>query len=242
MEKINLQIFPELPSTNDEIKKQGLAGAPEGTAVLAEKQSAGRGRLGNSFLSPEGGIYLSVLLRPACSAEETMPLTVLLAVAAVETIEEATGIRPKIKWPNDLVSGRKKLGGILTELTQYEGGYFLTAGIGLNCGDLSALTPEVRQMAASLSLDGDTRARLPEKLAENFLRASRALTEDRSVWMEKYRADCVTIGETAQISIEKGTRDAYIRDVDENGKLLAEIDGKICPVFLGEASLHNYYR
>ena len=112
-----VQIHKELPSTNDLAKELARQGAPEGTTVIARRQTAGRGRLGRSFHSPEGtGLYMSVVLRPHCAPQELMHLTCAVAVAACDAVEATARIRPGIKWINDLVTDGKKLGGILTEL------------------------------------------------------------------------------------------------------------------------------
>ena len=103
-------------STNDYAKVLAQQGAPHGTAVLAKSQTAGRGRMGRSFLSPEGGLYLSLILRPKEKAEALMSLTAVLALAACDAVEEVCGLRPGVKWINDLVVNGKKLAGILTEL------------------------------------------------------------------------------------------------------------------------------
>ena len=102
----------ETGSTNDDLKALAKQGAPHGTILMAGRQTSGHGRMGRSFHSPEGsGIYMSILLRPDCSPAELMHLTCATAVAMCDAVEEATGLRPGIKWTNDLVCGKRKLGG-----------------------------------------------------------------------------------------------------------------------------------
>ena len=104
-------------STNNEVKRRALAGAADGLAVVAEQQTGGRGRRGRSFVSPAGqGLYLSVLLRPRCPLEEVSALTAWTAVAVCNAVERVCGVRPGIKWPNDVILDGRKLCGILTEL------------------------------------------------------------------------------------------------------------------------------
>ena len=104
-------------STNNEVKRRALAGAADGLAVVAEQQTGGRGRRGRSFVSPAGqGLYLSVLLRPRCPLEEVSTLTAWTAVAVCNAVERVCGVRPGIKWPNDVILDGRKLCGILTEL------------------------------------------------------------------------------------------------------------------------------
>ena len=130
-----LHRFETIDSTNTYLKQLAEAGAEGGTAVIAHSQTGGRGRLGRSFHSPAGsGIYLSYLLRPNCKPEGLMHLTCAVAVAMCDAVEKTTGLRPGIKWTNDLVWQKRKLGGILTELG-FENGLvsYAVVGIGINC-------------------------------------------------------------------------------------------------------------
>ena len=106
----SLHYYQTLDSTNTEAKALARQDAPAGTAVVAQMQTGGRGRMGRSFLSPAGGVYLSVILRPEMPAAELMHLTCAAAVAAQQAVREVTGIVPQIKWINDLVLGSKKNG------------------------------------------------------------------------------------------------------------------------------------
>lgn len=109
--------FPRTGSTNDVAHERAAAGAPDGLLVIADEQTAGRGRLDRRWWAPPGGsLLLSLLLRPALPLDRAGQLTMCLGVAAVEGIEAVTGLRPALKWPNDLLLGGRKLGGMLTEL------------------------------------------------------------------------------------------------------------------------------
>ena len=108
----NLLCFPSVGSTNDVLKTMARQGAPEGTAVIAACQTDGHGRRGRSFQSSENlGVYLSFLLRPGCPADALMHLTCAAGTAMCDAVEKTAGIRPGIKWTNDLVHETKKLGG-----------------------------------------------------------------------------------------------------------------------------------
>ena len=142
-------------STNTELKKLAPQGIPGGTVLIAGEQVGGRGRMGRSFHSPKGtGVYLSMLIRPDCRPDQIMHLTCAAAAAMVEAIEEAAGFRPSIKWTNDLVYGRQKLGGILTELgLGAQGLDYAIIGIGINClQEKEDFPQELQDMAASLSM------------------------------------------------------------------------------------------
>ena len=151
--KSQLHYFESIESTNTHAKKLAQQGAPHGTVLLANTQTGGRGRMGRSFQSPpDSGIYMSVILRPKCLARELMHLTCATATAAVEAIVASTGFRPGIKWTNDLVSGKKKLGGILTELSANAQGEvdWVIVGIGINCTQKEDdFHPEIRNIATS---------------------------------------------------------------------------------------------
>lgn len=112
---VYLQVQTEVTSTNTLLKAQAEQGAPEGTVLIAESQTAGKGRLGRHFTSPPGtGIYFSLLLRPHCTAEKSLFITTTAAVAVCEAIEQVTGLNPQIKWVNDVYLNEKKVCGILT--------------------------------------------------------------------------------------------------------------------------------
>ena len=111
-----LYYFDTIGSTNDEVRKMAKQGAAHGTVLIAGHQTDGHGRRGRSFHSPAGsGIYMSVLLRPNCIPTELMHLTCAAAVAMCNAVERTAGVRPGIKWTNDLVFQKRKLGGILPE-------------------------------------------------------------------------------------------------------------------------------
>lgn len=110
MERPKVYHFKTVDSTNTVCKRLAMEGAPDGTAVIAARQTAGRGRMGRHFESPEGmGLYLSMLWRPVTSPEGLLPLTAMASACAAEAIRRVTGADVRIKWPNDLVLHGKKL-------------------------------------------------------------------------------------------------------------------------------------
>lgn len=224
-------------STNDYAKALAQQGAPHGTAVLAKSQTAGRGRMGRSFLSPEGGLYLSVILRPREKATELMHLTAVLAAAACDAVEEICGVRPGVKWINDLVLGGKKLAGILTELAVRPDGTvdYAVCGIGINCG---AVPDEVREIAAALPGGTDISA-LAEAVVRHWLAACDTIEDPAH--MEKYRRLCVTLGRPVRVMAAE-PYEAEAVDVDESGALVVRREnGEICRVFSGEVSVRGLY-
>ena len=147
--------FDSIDSTNTRARELARQGAAHGTVLIADHQTGGRGRRGRSFHSPAGsGIYMSVILRPNCVPHHIMHLTCAAAVAMCDAVEAATGLRPGIKWTNDLVCGKRKIAGVLTELGFDNHGNvdFAVIGIGINCCQQEDDFPEdIRSIAGSLA-------------------------------------------------------------------------------------------
>ena len=246
----SLIYFDTIDSTNTQARLLAKAGAPAGTVLVADQQTGGRGRLGRSFHSPAGlGLYFSLILRPECHATQLMHLTCAVAVAACDAVEKAAGFRPGIKWTNDLVWGKRKLGGILTELGLNPDGTvdYAIIGIGINCGHTPENFPEdIRPIAASLSMAAGRpidRSRVAAALMEALHQMDRTLLSHRTEMLDRYRADCITLGREVSLvradgSAERGTA----LDIDDEGGLLVRIpDGQIQTVTSGEVSVRGMY-
>ncbi len=244
-----LLYFDEIGSTNDALKVMAKEGAPEGTAIVAGFQTNGHGRLGRTFLSPkDAGVYLSILLRPNCAPTELMHLTCAAAVAMCAAIEQAAGFRPSIKWTNDLVYKKRKLGGILTELGLSTQGMvsYAIIGIGINCSqERDDFAPEIRDMAGSLSMVTGkpvSRAKVAAAMLEALHDMNAALLTGKSGTMDAYRKNCITIG--MDISLLRGdeVRHGKALDVDEEGALVVQFtDGHVEHVNSGEVSVRGMY-
>lgn len=243
-------LFPELDSTNTTLKRIAKEGAPAGTVVVADRQTAGRGRLGRTFLSPGGmGVYLSALIRPDCAPGELMHLTCAVAVAMCDAVEKAFGFRPGIKWTNDLVVGTKKLGGILTELgidPQTGRVDYAVLGIGINCNQSeSDFDESIRSMATSarMVLGRETdRNRLIAEMVRALVPMDAALLRHGSAMLEQYRRDCITLGKPVSILRGSEVRHARALDIDAEGGLIVRYDsGEIGTVTSGEVSVRGQY-
>ena len=244
----NLYYFPTIDSTNTRAKEMAAEGAPHGTVLIADTQTGGRGRMGRSFHSPAGtGIYMSMILRPNCPAADLMHLTCAVAVAAADGVEAATGLRPGIKWTNDLVVGRKKLGGILTELSLDSCGNvdYAVIGIGINCTQSAADFPEeIRQLATSVYLcTGKQPCR--EAVIAQILAALQNMSltlHDPAAILCRYRADCITLGQDISLVRGEELRHGKALDVDDTGALVVAFsDGHTEAVQSGEVSVRGMY-
>ena len=241
--------FDSIDSTNTRAKEMAMKGARHGTVLIADHQTGGRGRMGRSFLSPGGvGVYMSVILRPNCTPDKLMHLTCATAVAMCDAVEQAAGFRPGIKWTNDLVSKRKKLAGILTEMSLDATGKvaYAVVGVGVNCCQKPEdFAPEIRDMAGSLSMIAEksiSRAELAASMMEALFRMDKELLTGKTNMMEQYRQDCITVGK--EISLVRGDeiRHGLAIGVDEEGALLVQFrDGHTEAVSSGEVSVRGLY-
>ena len=218
---------------------------------VADEQTAGRGRRGRSFSSGPGrGVYLSALLRPQLAPEKILPLTALGAVAACDAVERTCGVRPQIKWTNDLVLNGKKLSGTLTELSlEGESGalQYAVIGIGVNCNNASEdFPPELREVATSLYLETGKRvqrAALAAALIEELDKLYAALQSgDTASYLTSYRRDCLTLGREVQLLWQNVKEKVTALDVDDQfGLVVRRADGTVETIRTGEVSVRGLY-
>ena len=242
--------YEETDSTNTQAKRMAKEGAPHGTVLIAGSQTGGRGRMGRSFASPKGmGVYLSVILRPDCPPDRLMHLTCATAVAGCAAVEKSCGFTPDIKWINDLVYHRKKLGGILTELAiDSKTGLvdYAIVGIGINCLQSTLdFPPELRDIATSVSkITNNTcsPARLAATLTEALFDMSNRLLSDKQALMDRYRKLCMTVGQEIMVLQGDDIRYGTALNIDDDGGLLVKFsDGTEKVVNSGEVSVRGMY-
>ncbi|MEO8480946.1 MAG: biotin--[acetyl-CoA-carboxylase] ligase [Acidobacteriota bacterium] len=238
-----LRYCAEIGSTNDAAMGLALAGAPEGTSVLADRQTTGRGRRGHSWFSPpESGIYLSVIVRPRLPADVLPVLTLAAGVAVAEAIREVTGLVVELKWPNDVVIGRpwRKLAGVLCEGAS--AGATIEAvvvGIGLNVLATS-YPPALASVASSLETElGRPVDRAPMVVA--LLGRLRAIMGHlRRDGRESIGAAWRDFGRTgfaaARVRWRDASGDRHGRplDIDIDGALLVDVRGRVERVIAGD--------
>ncbi|WP_027718393.1 biotin--[acetyl-CoA-carboxylase] ligase [Desulfovirgula thermocuniculi] len=234
-----------LDSTNRLARELAARGVPEGTLVVAEEQTGGRGRLGRGWFSPYAkGIWCSLILRPSLSPLDAPPLTMLAAVAVAEALQRAAGLKPGIKWPNDLLAGGRKLCGILTELdAEVEKVNHLIVGIGVNVNIAPGeFPPDLAETATSvLAVTGRRASRvrlLQEMLAALEYWYLRWQKEGFSPVLSRWKEYSVTLGRAVLVTSHRESYEGWAEDVDESGSLILRLPGgqrqKICS---GEVSL-----
>lgn len=228
-----VMVEPLVDSTNTRLKAMAAAGAPTGTALLAEEQSAGRGTHGRSFQSPRGdGLYLSVLLRPRLTRlQDLLTLTGWVGVAAREAVERSSGAPADIKWLNDLYLNGKKLCGILTELSFLgESGEpdYVVAGMGINMNQTAETfrAQGLENIATSLAIEGYPveRNHLAVCLLEALDQLNRDFPAKRPEYLERYRAHCVTLGRRVSFDGEGTLQTGTVTGVDDSFALLVDGD------------------
>ena len=239
--------FDTIDSTNTRAKELAARGAAHGTVLIAEQQTGGRGRMGRSFQSPAGcGIYMSVILRPRCAPQDLMHLTCATAVAACDAVEQAVGIRPGIKWTNDLVWGSRKLAGILTELVLLPEECCAIVGIGINCcQQASDFAEDIRPIAGSLAMATGRsvdRAQVAAALIEAVFRMDGQLLDGKATMLERYRADCITLGKDISLLRGDTVRHGHAVSIDDEGALVVRFpDGHTEAIQSGEVSVRGMY-
>ena len=218
-----IHLYDRLESSNQTAKRLALSGAPHGTLVLTNQQSAGRGRMGRKFESPAGqGIYLSLLLRADIPAADAQTVTVSAAVAVCRAVKALCGLELSIKWVNDLYYHGKKVCGILTEAgADLESGRleWLVVGIGLNLTTPPEAFPaELRRLAGSLFPGGPapvSRVALAAAIARELL--TLCPTFD---CLEEYRARCFVPGHWVTVCTGRETYAALALSIDDAGRLV----------------------
>ena len=246
-----LVCFESVDSTNAYLMRVASQGVVDGTVAVANEQTGGKGRRGRSFLSPAGkGVYLSVLLRPPVEPNHLLPITGYVAVAMCNAVERAAGVRPKIKWANDLVLGGKKLCGILTELSmEGESGalQYVIIGIGINVAHTREdFAGELENIATSLNLETGkdiSRAALAAAMIEELDTLYQALLRHKlQFYLDIYRKDCLTIGQQVQLLWEDVHEKVLATGVDENlGLEVLRQNGSKDVIRTGEVSVRGLY-
>lgn len=219
--------FESAYSTMDVAGELGAKGYPEGTIVVAETQTKGRGRMGRFWSSPKyKGIYFSLLIRPRILPNATPVLTLLAAVSVCEAVKEVTGLEAKIKWPNDIMLGNRKLGGILTELNaETDTTHFVVIGIGINVNNdkrhlvegAVSLREEKKEEVSRLRLLQEMLVRLEHNYSLFQGKGGEAIV---SLW----RLYSSTLGRRVKVVLQKAHLEGEAVGIEADGGLLVRRD------------------
>jgi BirA family biotin operon repressor/biotin-[acetyl-CoA-carboxylase] ligase len=216
-------LLAKTSSTNDVVQEQARKGARAGFLVAASRQTKGRGRLGRNWESPaDMGLYLSILLRPDFASAEAGKLTILSSLAIADAVETVSGVRPQIKWPNDLVLKGRKLAGVLIE-TEHKAGRldFAVIGMGLNVRHEAAdFSPDVRKLATSLYLVTGRLFRRADLLVALLQALERRLVQRFDETREDWTASSLTLGQRVTLTTIHGRKQGQALGLDESGALL----------------------
>ncbi|HAK59049.1 MAG TPA: biotin--[acetyl-CoA-carboxylase] ligase [Nitrospiraceae bacterium] len=225
-----IHLFRELASTNTVAMELARDNAPEGAVVLAEAQTGGKGRLGRTWISPAGNLYVSVVLRPNISPYRAPLVTLAGAIAVAWAIRKQLGIQANIKWPNDIMIANKKVAGILTEMSaDPDRVKYLVLGIGINVNvEREALTPEIRLLATSLISETGSkidRVAFLNALLTELEQWYTLLLEDDAAVLREWKSLNMTTGRRVAVRSQDGVIEGLARGIDREGRLIIELDG-----------------
>ena len=235
----------EVESTNSWARELAMYGAYEGTVVIAETQAKGRGRLGREWVSPAGGLWFSLILRPKLRPAEAVKLTFVAGLAVVKVLREVFGLKAVTKWPNDVLVNGRKTCGILTEMnTTGETVNFVVVGVGINANfNVEKVFPEqLRKGVTSLENELGRKVRLEELFRGLLERLENVyelfMKEGSNPVLEEWKKYAGFIGRQVIAISPTGKMNGLALDVDDDGALILRLaDGSVRRVFVGDVSL-----
>jgi len=231
--------FEEVDSTNNKAKQIALE-ENEGTVVISEMQTSGRGRRGREWYSPKGGIYVTFILKPNISPEKASQLTLVSSLALVETLNAINNnLNAKIKWPNDVLVSGKKISGILTELSSdMEKINYIVVGVGINLNTEKEILPENgTSLKIEMKEEVSIKLFLKSFLEHYDLIYQEYLNGGIDQIIEKWKNNSDTLGKKVKIMGINETFEGLAKDIDENGALILETKEKEIKVYSGDVSL-----
>ncbi|MDY2594881.1 MAG: biotin--[acetyl-CoA-carboxylase] ligase [Oliverpabstia sp.] len=240
--------YEKIDSTNTQAKRLAEEDAPSGTLVVSDCQVKGKGRRGRVWTSPKGeAIYMTILLRPQIRPDRASMVTLVMGLSVVQAIRNVLGLETSIKWPNDVVLNRKKLVGILTEMSaQMDYIEYLVIGTGINA-NMTAFSEELKDKATSLRMEMGRPVNRAALIAESMKYFEKNYeifekTQDLSGLMEDYQAVLANLNQPVRV-LEPGHEYSGIaRGINEKGELLVEReDGTVTAVYSGEVSVRGLY-
>ena len=250
-----VECFESIDSTNTKAKQLAELGEAEGTLVIAEEQTAGKGRRGRNWASkPNVGIWMTLLLRPEIAPEKVSGLTLLTALALTKAVKKVCGLKTEIKWPNDVIIAKKKICGILTEMSSEENYiHYAVVGIGINA-NTTEFPEELQERATSIYLEGKKKVNRNELAAvwvSYFCEYYKQFVKEQDLSFAVEEYDQCLANKDKEVKVyygmieqadEKKTDCGIARGIDKEGALLVEQeDGTIKKVVSGEVSVRGIY-
>lgn len=237
--------YEETTSTNDMARKLAEEGYPDGTVVIAEQQTGGKGRMGRQWKSQKGtGIWMSILLRPDIPPKSASKLTLIAGLCVCKAVRSVTGLEAGIKWPNDVLIGNKKICGILTEMNaEMDQIHSIVVGIGINV-NITEFPDELQQKATSLYLASGkkfSRKEILQKTLEEWEIAYQEYQKDQNLnaFYQEYETYCITLNQEVQV-IAKEPFFGKAIGLNPEGELIVEKEnGEKVVVFSGEVSIRK---
>lgn len=244
----NLVVHEETVSTNLDAKQLAEEGAESGTLVVSEMQTAGRGRRGRTWISPAGeAVYMSLLLRPSCKPEQASALTLVMALAVLEAVEELKPESCGIKWPNDIVMNGKKICGILTEMSVEKNEIsHVVIGVGINANQ-SSFDQEISETATSLFLELGKRVDRSWLISRVMHHFEEAYEEYEKTWdltglVDRYNRYLLNKDRQVRVLDPKEEYEGTALGINAQGELLVrKQDGELTEVYAGEVSVRGIY-
>ncbi|MFC5714250.1 biotin--[acetyl-CoA-carboxylase] ligase [Thalassorhabdus alkalitolerans] len=236
-----------VPSTQEVAHKLARDGAAEGTVIVADEQTKGKGRLGREWFSPPGtGLWFSLLLRPDIPPQQAPQLTLLTAVAVIEGIEEATGVKAEIKWPNDLLVQGRKIAGILTEMqSEPDRVQAVIVGVGINVNqEKSSLPEDLQSIATSLAIEKGTPFHRADVLTSVLKRYEywyqHFLHEGFDRVRRRWEALAISFGQKITARTVQGAEYGTAKGITDDGVLILEKeDGEIKYIYSADIEFNN---
>jgi BirA family biotin operon repressor/biotin-[acetyl-CoA-carboxylase] ligase len=226
--------FATIDSTNTWVMEQARNGAPEGLVAVADEQTAGRGRLGRTWVSPPGGsLLMSVLLRPSQLPADRLHLaTAAVAMSGADAVALIAGIQPSLKWPNDLLIGDRKLAGVLTEVEGTPPA--VVVGIGINCTWPDELPAEIADVAIAANHAAGRPVHTGDVLDALLEHVATRLDAGWDEVAREYKSRCETVGREVRVEMADGVFTGLATGVDDDGSLLVSTDAGPRRVIAGD--------
>jgi BirA family biotin operon repressor/biotin-[acetyl-CoA-carboxylase] ligase len=238
-----VRLLSEVASTNTLAMELAANGAPEGTVVIAETQTGGKGRLGRKWISPKGNLYLSVVLRPKIPMHKAPLITLMGAVASASAIKTTCGLEAGIKWPNDILLSGRKVSGLLTEMSAEQDRIrHIVLGIGVDVNmEMGELPPEVRGLTTTLAAETGAkinRTVLLQQLLRDLERRYRKFLKNDADILEEWKQLDLTIGNRVTVSGAGERVEGLAQGVDNEGRLIVRLeDGTSRTVAAGDVTI-----